>query len=340
MKQFFIGMKQLYILMAISFIVCIAALPTSAEAASFNYYGISIDIENNRLIHNEINLEFDNSITQLEYGLDFKIQNLEAKANFNGSNCRIVDTDKGSTIACEFTEFAEEKRFLRLFFETSSGVQRIKNHYLFSASYNIPVSVDDIVIKLQLPENAALIEVFPDNPSTASYNNTITLLWDKEDLTNDDLSFSVKYSIPVLSEEFYMFFIITITLIIIIVMISMILYVRRGSKKTPTKDEERVDPVKVVASVLREDEKKIIDVLEKHEGKVIQKVLVRETDFSKAKVSRLVKNLKERGIINVEPIGRTTKVSMKIKPVISSTEEEIKNESEKGVSGDETNNKI
>ena len=44
----------------------------------------------------------------------------------------------------------------------------------------------------------------------------------------------------------------------------------------------------------------------------MQKVLVRETDFSKAKVSRLVKSLSERGVLEVEPMGRTNKIKLKI----------------------------
>ena len=43
---------------------------------------------------------------------------------------------------------------------------------------------------------------------------------------------------------------------------------------------------------------------------------MRETDFSKAKVSRLVKNLKERGVVDIEPVsGRENRIILKIKGV-------------------------
>jgi DNA-binding Lrp family transcriptional regulator len=67
-----------------------------------------------------------------------------------------------------------------------------------------------------------------------------------------------------------------------------------------------------MTSVLNKDEKRIVDILSRHGGKSGQKVLVRESDFSKAKVSRLVKNLKERGVVDIEPIsGRENRIILK-----------------------------
>ena len=61
-----------------------------------------------------------------------------------------------------------------------------------------------------------------------------------------------------------------------------------------------------------EDEKKVVDVLKAHNGSVGQKIIVRETGFSKAKVSRLVNSLKERNVIIVEPIsGRENRIVLK-----------------------------
>ncbi len=65
--------------------------------------------------------------------------------------------------------------------------------------------------------------------------------------------------------------------------------------------------------LLKGDEKVLVDILNKHNGSVNQRVIVRESDFSKAKVSRLVAGLKERGIVDVEILGRTNKVTLKLK---------------------------
>jgi uncharacterized membrane protein len=87
-------------------------------------------------------------------------------------------------------------------------------------------------------------------------------------------------------------------------MVGIAFYMKRGRKVA--KREE------VIESVLNKNERVVISVLNSHGGNAVQKALVKETDFSKAKVSRLVKNLKDRGIVEIEPVsGRENRVLLK-----------------------------
>ena len=98
-----------------------------------------------------------------------------------------------------------------------------------------------------------------------------------------------------------------LTAVVIVVMVGIAVYMRRP------KDAK---PADVIESVLNKDENAIVSILKRHDGKAGQKVIVRESDFSKAKVSRLVSNLKERGVVDTEPIsGRENKVILKIEGV-------------------------
>ena len=63
--------------------------------------------------------------------------------------------------------------------------------------------------------------------------------------------------------------------------------------------------------ILKNDERKVIDIIKERGGMCKQRVIVRETDFSKAKVSRLVKDLEERGLLRTEKAGRSKKVYIK-----------------------------
>jgi uncharacterized membrane protein len=123
--------------------------------------------------------------------------------------------------------------------------------------------------------------------------------WERLDLNSDDsLQFSVMYTMPTVLSSFL---IVILTVIVIIVMVSLVVYIKSGRK-----------PEEIVSSVLNKDEKILIDLLNKYGGNVVQKTLVRETDFSKAKVSRLVKGLRERGVIKIEPVsGRENRVILK-----------------------------
>jgi uncharacterized membrane protein len=69
-------------------------------------------------------------------------------------------------------------------------------------------------------------------------------------------------------------------------------------------------PQKFILSVLDDYERKIMDLIIASEGVTDQKKIVKDTNLSKAKVSRVVKSLVERGLIEVERIGRRNKLKL------------------------------
>lgn len=69
---------------------------------------------------------------------------------------------------------------------------------------------------------------------------------------------------------------------------------------------------KGVEKFLIDDEKKIINYLKNCEGKEDwQKKIQRELNFSKAKLSRLIRNMEMRGFIKKIPFGNTNKIVLK-----------------------------
>lgn len=76
-----------------------------------------------------------------------------------------------------------------------------------------------------------------------------------------------------------------------------------------TSDAERQT---LILSVLKKDEKKIILAVKEQEG-ITQNTLALRTDFSKAKLSGLLKELEARKLIKKEPEGKTNKIFLKRK---------------------------
>jgi len=66
-------------------------------------------------------------------------------------------------------------------------------------------------------------------------------------------------------------------------------------------------------AVLTKDEEKIIRVIEDNGGEITQDKLPELTNFSRPKISRLVSELVERGIIEKSPYGRTQKLKIRKK---------------------------
>jgi uncharacterized membrane protein len=78
-------------------------------------------------------------------------------------------------------------------------------------------------------------------------------------------------------------------------------------KKGKIKEKESND-----YNYLLDTEKKIIDELKKaNRNELWQKQIQSSTEFSKAKVSRLIRNLEARGLIIKIPFGNTNKIRLK-----------------------------
>ncbi len=63
-----------------------------------------------------------------------------------------------------------------------------------------------------------------------------------------------------------------------------------------------------VAKTLTEDERKILQVLNAHDGKYLQKYIRSETGLSRLQTHRIIARLSERGIVSLEKIGNTNQV--------------------------------
>jgi predicted transcriptional regulator len=63
-----------------------------------------------------------------------------------------------------------------------------------------------------------------------------------------------------------------------------------------------------VTKTLTEDERKIVEVLNVHDGKYLQKYIRSETGLSRLQTHRIIARLADRGIVSLEKIGNTNQV--------------------------------
>lgn len=269
----------------------------SPVRADLSYYGITDVINDDLTVNTEIVLEFNEPITHLDYRMNFDIMNLEARATFTDVDCEIQEA---RLISCDFFNMTHEQNRLTLTFQSTDAVRQTDGTFEFRANYGfLPTNRTFVVI--QLPQGAILSadvaneSFFPQDGGILSDGKHIKIFWERENVGEDSLQFSVSYLFPA---DIPSDLVIALTAVVIVVMIGIVVYARR-----------RQEPVEVVTSVLNHDEKVIVDILKQQEGKALQKVLVRESNFSKAKISRLVKELKERGVVDTEAVsGRENRI--------------------------------
>lgn len=89
--------------------------------------------------------------------------------------------------------------------------------------------------------------------------------------------------------------------------------IRMGTAQQPTAltmapNVSTASAYESVSKTLTEDERKIITVLQAHDGKYLQKYIKNETGLSRLQTHRIIARLSERGIVSLEKTGNTNQV--------------------------------
>jgi uncharacterized membrane protein len=307
-------MKQsLAILLSAAFLFAAASSIVSAPAMGLQleYYGIESTINDDMSARTIISVKFSGPVNTSEFTLNYMAYNLTSSSNFDSARCSLADDGGKSRISCELSGITESRNLLTLTFYSKGLISASQGKYNLSADYGISTPINESFILIKIPRSSVLSEeianqsYIPRDGKILSDGKNIMVYWQRENITAEDaMRFSVSYAIPSAGAGFSNIFVVTIAGIVIFSMIAVAIYVRKG--------EDTGKTAELMASVLNSDEKKVVDILARHGGKSGQKIIVRESDFSKAKVSRLVKNLRERGVVDIEPIsGRENRIILK-----------------------------
>ena len=122
--------------------------------------------------------------------------------------------------------------------------------------------------------------------------------WDKSDLISKTIL--VIYN---QEESNSILLFILIPILIIAIALFFIKLKPKQIKATPTEKD--------ITKNLFEEEKKIVEVLLENKEGIWQKQLQLKTGLTKVKLSRKIRNLEEKGIIEKIPYGNTNKIRLK-----------------------------
>jgi len=288
-------------------IMSLFLIPNISLGSEIEYYESLVNLNATTADYTLTFLFYEPPKGQFEYPLSFHIDNLKTSANFKNYECTPIDKSWGTLISCDFTKATEDGRAISMRFHTKESIKRFDKVFYFSTKLNIPENISRVVIKAVLDKGFVLVEksdeptmllpYFPKDGQEGSDGRHIFVVWERNDLKPDDnIDVSVSYEkiTPDVNQDF-----IFPLIGILIVIIAAVMWMKLKGQKANTD-----------MNILVTDEKKIIEILKEHKGMCKQRNLVEETDFSKAKVSRLVKNLEERNIIKTEKTGRTKNIHL------------------------------
>ncbi len=332
-------MKQLAIGVFILFSV--AMFMPLAAALGLDYYGVEDVIEEDFSVYNTIVLKFDAPVNHLDYQLGYKIYNLTAAANFLSAECKPVETATGTTVSCDLIGMTTEKNQLTLSFVIRDGVKKLDSENRFTVNYGVNIPVKRMFVLIKLPQNNILsregnLSFYPQDGKISTDGKRIQVFWEKEDLkSGDDMQYTIFYSTPWLRDFTSNVVIAAAAVVVVMIMVAMLILMKRKPAKEKGKvategkkpeEAQEKQPPAISVSALNKDEGTIVNIIKNGGGKAYQKVLVRNSGFSKAKISRIVKSLKERNVVEVEPVsGRENMIKIKtseteVKAETSSTE--------------------
>lgn len=295
-------MKQITLL---SFLLALILL-TNIAFAQVQYYGIDATVNENGRTFVKLVITFATPEKKLNFDIIGKIENFSASSIAGPVNCN-VQSDAISFINCNLS-LTQDKRTVEMSFETNDFVKKFGDKFYFDGDLSLNRPINQVYTSVKLSEIFRLADQdlsdkisFPQNVTTVSdLGRRIMIVWNLANIPQvQPLRFQFFYEElqppPVFSIRLRYFAAFGI------VATSIIIYLIFRFKRKPEK---------LILSVLDDYERKVMDVIVAGGGTVNQKRVVQETNLSKAKVSRVVKSLVERGIVEVERLGRTNKLKL------------------------------
>ena len=262
-------------------------------------YSVNVEIFNNNTALYKIDAIYVNNPNQevsftLENPLDIRVD--------SRADCRIVKNVLDTQVVCSMG--ASSKTDISISYISEESVKKRDGYFLYTDSFKLDEDVKTLSVLVKLPEATGLSEPIdssysPSDALIGSDGRRLVINWLKNDLKEGEM-FDVSIAFENTGNIIPSAFPIEYVIVAIIVSFSALgvfyqFYLRNRG-------------VKVIIPVLKSDEKMIFNTIMKHGSGVNQKIIVRDSGYSKAKVSKVLNSLKERGLVKLERIGRSNKV--------------------------------
>lgn len=275
-----------------------------AHAASLKEWNIDISINDDKTAEWVVTLLYDGNVSKSDYFVVSKITGTEVSADGNYIDCPITQKEFGSSIVCSNVNAAR----IVYKFRTLGLVTDLQNLEQFSYRFPITQLTDSFKVVIKLPLGSGLVEKSrlegtaykryePDWGQEGSEEGrriSVTWQFDNPEL-GKDIDISLIYE-PVIGVNQL------ISLAIIFGLVGVFMIFIFSARRRPISN---------ILPILTDGERKVMEILLKEKKDVDQRRIVKEVDFSKSKVSRIIQDLINRGLIETTRKGRTNLVRLK-----------------------------
>ena len=287
--------KSLIILGLIAF----TALGSATSIASEN---VTVDLEDST-VEKEIMFEEISSSRMTYIVTHNPVDDYYVEINEQEANCDFTNLEPGGEISCETDSYENVSVMIR--YSTSGLINFQGESNVFSYTQNIYRPTDTHRMKVLLPEGTALIDqetasipvIDPEFGEVGSEGRRIHVEWEQEPgITGPPLSFQIVYED--LNTDYRNA---VIAIVIIILSAGFARFYQRYRSGTEASN---------LMDSLTEDQKLVVEMLKENEGSMLQKDVVDNSEYSKAKISGLVSELVELELVEKEKEGRSNRVTL------------------------------
>ncbi len=273
---------------------------SAAQAVDLSSWKVELQLNEDKTVDWKITLEYEDFVSRDDYWILARIADFSVIADGQPAVCRKAPSEVGTQIICDEL-FA---KIIIFSIKSESMVGGFDNFNLFSYTFPVTRVTDKFTLRITIPLGSALASIeqlrgtglAPFAPSFGKEGTDGRKIFVTWDLQNPKLGETINALMifePVVGPIAEIAVVILIGAVIGFV---LLLNYRRGR-------------VKHVLPILTASERTVMQIVMKSKS-VDQRDIVKETDFSKAKVSRILKELEERGLVETQPKGRTKLVKV------------------------------
>ena len=281
--------------------ILILLLLLPAAHASLKTWDIDISINSDKTAEWLIKLNYDEPVSRTDYFVLAKITGVEVSVDSKFVDCNVSSQDIGTSITC--LNINGENITYR--FRSLGLISDLQGLNVFSYRFASIWLVDNFTVTVKLPLGTALVEksklektsFMPFEPfwgKESSDGRRIFVVWSQE-----RPKLGTPTDISVIFENILENQLLSLGIISILVAgFLLVIYIMRNR------------PMRDILPILTDAERKVIQILLREKKSVDQRLIVKEADFSKSKVSRIIKDLENRGLIERIPKGRTNMIRL------------------------------
>lgn len=276
----------------------------AANAVSIDELNVDVSLNNDGTASWIVDISYNENITQSDYFLLSDIRNVNVLIGNRPVSCEVTEEEIGASIICT-NIYADKITYKFLSFGMVNDIGRF---LIFN--YRLPITqlTDEAFVTVRLPLGTVLAEEArlagtglspfePEKGIEGSDGRRIFVSWVFADPDlGDNIDISIVYEIISAIDVSQL-----IVILILIAAVAIIAFLFLHSRR---------HKIRHVLPVLTEGERKVMEILLREKKEVDQRNIVKELDYSKSKVSRIIRDLEQRGLIDKRAKGRTNLVKL------------------------------